>query len=91
MEAGTGQLRLRTADLHWRAIDGEVIALEGTRSAYLSANRAGTLLWEALAEGATREQLSGRLVAAYGIDRERAQADVDAYVAQLAAHGLLES
>jgi hypothetical protein len=91
MYARTERLRLRTADLHWRAIDGEVIALEGSASIYLAANSAGTVLWHALAAGATREELAGQLAATYGIDRERALADVAAYLAELASHGLLES
>jgi hypothetical protein len=84
-------LRLRASDLHWRVIDGEVIALDGQRSTYLAANSAGAMLWRALAEGATRAGLADKLVAAFGICRERALADVDAYVGALSAQGLLEA
>jgi hypothetical protein len=84
-----GTLKLRTTDLHWREIDGEVIALEARGSTYVAANGAGTLLWRALLEGSTREQLADELVRAYGIDRERAQADADRFVESLAAQGLL--
>jgi hypothetical protein len=83
------ELRLRQADLHWREIDGEVIALEAQRSTYVAANGSGTVLWRALAGGATREALADELVRQYGIDGERAAADVDAFVAQLRAQGLL--
>jgi hypothetical protein len=82
-------LRLRDTDLHWREIDGEVIALEARGSTYLAANGAGTLLWRALAAGATPDALADELVHAYGIDRERAVADADAFVARLSAQGLL--
>jgi hypothetical protein len=82
-------LRLRETDLHWREIDGEVIALEAQGSTYMAANGAGTLLWRALATGATRDALADELVRAYGIDRERAVADADAFVARLSAQGLL--
>jgi hypothetical protein len=87
----TRPLRLRTADLHWREIDGEVIALEGRSSRYLAANPAGALLWQSIASGSTRERLAEELVATYGIDGDRALADVDAYVEALDAQGLLES
>jgi hypothetical protein len=83
------ELRLRDTDLHWREIDGEVIALEALGSTYLAANGAGTLLWRALAAGSTREQLADELMRVYGIDRERAAADADGFVDSLAAHGLL--
>jgi Coenzyme PQQ synthesis protein D (PqqD) len=84
------RFHLRTSDLHWRAIDGEIIALEARGSHYLAANPTGALLWQALAEGATRAGLADELVDAYGIERDRALADVDAYLAQLVAQGLLE-
>ena len=83
------ELRLRDADLHWREIDGEIIALEGRGSTYVAANGSGTLLWHALVAGSTREALADELVRAYGIDRSRATADADQFVDALAAQGLL--
>jgi coenzyme PQQ synthesis protein D (PqqD) len=83
------QLRLRDTDLHWREIDGEVIALEARGSTYVAANGAGTVLWHALVAGATRERLADELVRVYGIDHDRAVADVDGFVAALAEQGLL--
>jgi hypothetical protein len=47
------------------------------------------VLWRALIRGATREGLADELVRAYGIDRERAVADVDHFVDTLAEQGLL--
>jgi hypothetical protein len=82
-------LRLRDTDLHWREIDGEIIALESRGSTYLAANGAGTLLWRALAEGATPEQLADVLVSTYGIARERAAADAGQFVTRLTEQGLL--
>lgn len=82
-------LRLRDADLHWREIDGEIVALEARRSTYVAANGAGTVLWRALAAGTTRDELADELVREFGIDRDRASADADRFVAELAAQGLL--
>jgi coenzyme PQQ synthesis protein D (PqqD) len=82
-------LKLRDTDVHWREIDGEIIALEARGSTYVAANGAGTLLWRSLAAGTTAEQLADELVHAYGIEPERAAADADAFVAQLRAQGLL--
>jgi hypothetical protein len=84
------ELRLRETDLHWREIDGEVIALEARGSTYLAANGAGTVLWRALVEGSTREGLADELVGAYGIERDRALADVDAFLTSLTQQGLLD-
>lgn len=85
------ELRLRSRELHWREIDDSVVALEARSSTYVSANPAGTLLWRALAEGATRDGLADILVETYGIERQRARADADAFVAELSAQALLES
>jgi hypothetical protein len=83
------ELRLRDTDLHWREIDGEIIALEATGSTYVAANGSGTLLWHALVAGTSREQLIETLLTTYDVGPERAAADVDAFLAQLSAQGLL--
>ncbi|HEX5620180.1 MAG TPA: PqqD family protein [Solirubrobacteraceae bacterium] len=83
------ELRLRVDDLHWREIDGEVIALEARGSTYVAANGAGTLIWRALAEGTTPEALADELVRVYGIDRARATEDIQHFLAQLTDQGLL--
>jgi hypothetical protein len=82
-------LKLRETDVHWREIDGEIIALEARGSQYVAANGAGAVLWRALAAGATRDGLADELVRVYAIDRERAMADVRHFVDALAAQGLL--
>jgi hypothetical protein len=82
-------LKLRETDLHWREIDGEIIALEGRGSQYVAANGAGTLLWRALVTGTTRAALAEELVRVYGIERERATADVDHFLDGLAQQALL--
>ena len=83
------ELRLRTDGLSWRELDGEIVALDGDKSIYVATNRTGTLVWQKLAEGATRDQLVESLVAAFGVSAETAAADVDRFVADLRANGLL--
>jgi len=84
------ELRLRGDDVAWREVDGELIAVDLPRSTYIGANPSGTLLWTRLAEGATRVELAQALVDAYGIEVERAQGDVDAFLRDLSARSLLE-
>jgi len=83
-------LRLRTDELSWREIDGEIVAVDVAGSAYLSANSSGALLWQMLAAGTTRGALALRLVETFGIPRERADADVAAFLEHLVVRNLLE-
>jgi coenzyme PQQ synthesis protein D (PqqD) len=83
------ELRLRTEKLEWVETDGEVVALDETELAYLSANASGSLLWEELAHGATHEHLINRLVDVFGIDADTAERDVDAFLADLEQRNLL--
>jgi len=81
--------KLRNADLDWREVEGELVALDLRESRYLAVNRTGQVLWAALAEGATRDQLVERLIEDFDIDQARAAADVDAFTAELESRDLL--
>ncbi|HMJ34007.1 MAG TPA: PqqD family protein [Baekduia sp.] len=87
----TDTLRLNAARLRWTAIDDEVVAVDKTSSVYLAANSSGAALWDALARGATRGELVATLIAAYGLEPERAASDVDAFISELGRHGYLEA
>jgi hypothetical protein len=82
-------LRLVDAGLDWRAVEGEVLALDLASSEYLGVNPTGTILWHELAAGAALETLVARLVAETGIDVARAASDVASFLAQLRARRLL--
>jgi len=83
------QIHLRAEDLSWREIDTEVVAVDVSTSMYLSANESGAVLWRLLAAGATRAELAASLEERYGIDRERAEADVEAFIESLEHRNLL--
>lgn len=82
--------RLRDEGLSWRRIEEEVVAVDVPTSTYLTANDSGTVLWQALAEGATRDELAALLVDRFGLEPEAAGADVDHFLAQLREQGLLD-
>jgi coenzyme PQQ synthesis protein D (PqqD) len=84
------KLRLRRDNLSWRELDGEIVALDNGNSMYVATNRTGTLLWNKLAAGATREQLAADLVAAFDVAPDQAATDVGRFVDDLRAQGLLE-
>jgi hypothetical protein len=85
------KVQLVREGLDWREVDGQLIALDSQRSTYLSGNPAGTLLWRALAEGSSEEELARKLVETYEIEPERAAQDVSRFVADLDRRGLLEA
>ena len=84
-------LRLRPDAVAWREIDGEVVALGLESSTYFGTNSSGTVLWRRLAEGTTRAELVGDLVTTFDLEQAHAEADVDAFLADLRTRGLLES
>ena len=83
-------LRLRADRLHWLESDDEVVALDEVALVYLNANPSGTLLWQALAEGTTRDALVKRLLAEFEVDEPTARGDFDRFLTELDARGLLE-
>jgi len=83
-------LRLRKDGLTWLETDGEIVALDTQASAYLSGNPTATLLWPALVEGTTHDELVETLVGAFDLDRATAKRDVEAFVTDLEARKLLE-
>lgn len=85
-----GELRLKSDALAWRHVDGEVIAVDLQSSTYLSAVGSGALLWQALAAGTTRDILIDLLTSEFEIERDRAAADVDVFIADLADRKLLD-
>ena len=83
-------MRLKVDAVEWREVEGEVVALDVGASEYVSANKAGAVLWHELASGATREQLAAALTARFAIDETTAARDVDRFLADLSARDLIE-
>ena len=83
------RLRVRADALEWREVDGEIVALDLRTSLYLAINPSGTVLWPALVEGASREELIDLLSKEAGAPQETVAADVDGFLAELAEHDLL--
>jgi Coenzyme PQQ synthesis protein D (PqqD) len=85
----TEALTLKPDAVQWREIEGEIVALDTDAGVYFAGNRSAAVLWPMLARGCTRGELVDRLVEAFAIDRSHAGTDVDEFVDQLRARGLL--
>lgn len=83
--------RLRKERLQWLEADDEVVALDESALVYLNANSSGAVLWRALASGATREDLVGALLGEFEVAETTAGEDVDRFLADLEARGIIES
>jgi len=83
-------LQLRDADLAWRELHGEVVALDLHASEYFTVNASGGILWEALTRGTTRSELVRCLIDAYGVSPETAGRDTDSFLAELERRGFLD-
>jgi hypothetical protein len=83
-------LRIRPGAVEWRDFEEEVVAVDTRKAVYMAVNRSGSVLWPALLDGTTREELVDRLIQTYGVDRSAAEQDVDAFVSALDEQELLE-
>lgn len=82
-------IRIDSDNVLARQVEGETVILDTRTQRYVGGNRAVTALWPLLERGATRTELAARLSDEFGISGERAEADVTAFVTQLAELGLI--
>lgn len=76
-------VRVRSRDVTWQEVDGDVVVLDLTRATYLRIGGAGTVLWPLIADGADEEDLASTLVHTFAITEEQARADVDEFLRSL--------
>jgi hypothetical protein len=83
-------VRLKPGALHWREVDGQIVAIDVASRTYLSVNQTGTALWPLLRDGATPDDLTTALVARFEVDADTASRDVDALLGDLRTRSLLD-
>jgi hypothetical protein len=83
-------VKLRSEGLTWQEIDGELVILDLKNSVYLTTNAAGAVIAKLLTEERTVDELSGALVATFGIENDIARRDTEAFVKQLKDKRLLD-
>lgn len=85
------ELQLDNARVTWRIVEDEAIAIDLESAQYLSINSSGVGLLERLANGTTFQEMIDHLQEQFGVDRETATRDTEAFVASLRELGLLTS
>lgn len=83
-------IRLRK-DAVWREAGDEILALDANLTNYASTNASGAVLWKALVDGSTREELVELLVTTFTVGAHTAAQDVDAFLDELRTNEYLES
>ena len=83
-------MRLRTADVAARTIDGETIILDLRGSRYLSVTGVGTRIVELLAAETTLDDLVHTIADEYDSGDDVIRTDAERFVGKLRAAGLLE-
>ena len=87
---GSHILRLRDGATSWSVVDSETVVLDLDAQSYVGLNPVGTLAWSMLATGTTQEQLVGEVCNQFSVDREQAEQDLDAFLAECRRRGYLE-
>ena len=82
--------RAGRADISWREAGDEIVILDTASSVYFGLDRSGALLWRHLTEGATAGELVAVLTTATTVDSARAAGDLDAFLAALLRHRLIQ-
>ena len=67
-----------------------MVALDLVSSAYLAVNETAAVLWPLVEAGTTEHEFVQELTARFGIDVDRARADVGVFVGQLRSMTLVE-
>lgn len=83
-------MKLRSDDITWREIDGDLVILDLRTSTYLTTNASGALLMRELTEERSNEDLVDALMREFDLEQARAQSDVDSFLEALRGGGLLE-
>ncbi len=84
-------MRLNESAVTWREVDSEIVALNVDAGVYFTLNGSGRLLWLALADSASVDELADLLVATYGVPEEQARLDASAFVDDLVGRSLVEA
>jgi len=90
MEIGPETVARRSEDAITGRLFEETVILDPQTDRYVRLNRTGTRLWEELERPATVAALAARLEREFGLDPERARADVVAFLRDLRERRLIE-
>jgi hypothetical protein len=74
-----------------RIVDDEAVILDLDRGVYFGLNDVGTRVWQLVGEGRQLGSICAAIVEEFEVAPDEAQPDVDAFVADLLANGLIQA
>lgn len=77
------------ADILWREVDGEVVALDPVSKRYFGMEGSGVKIWQAIQEKMTLESLLEKLSLEFDVESETLQKDLRQFLVQLSRSKLL--
>ena len=83
-------VKLNSERVRWRVSHEEVVVLDLARSEYMAVNKTGSVLWPLLIAGTTRAQLCQTLIGTFGVNAQRAENDVAAFLGIFSERGMLD-
>lgn len=83
-------LKLRATGIESVEASEETVILDERSELYLATNSTGSVLWAALKDGTTQDTLAELLVQRFGIGRNQANQDVQAFIDQLKELDLID-
>lgn len=79
----------KTPTTAWRVIEGEAVILAVDTKVMRGLNAVGSRVWELVDGRREVDEIVETIVAEFAVEPERARADVDAFLRQLADKGLV--
>ena len=79
----------KTPTTAWRVIEGEAVILAVDTKVMRGLNAVGSRVWELVDGRRGVDEIVETIVAEFAVEPERARADVDAFLRQLADKGLV--
>lgn len=79
------------ANIITEQVDGSLVILEPSNGTYFVLSQIGTVIWQLLADGVPSTNIPTHLAATHQVSKADAQIDLDAFLHELAQHGLLHA
>ncbi len=76
-------------EIAWRAVEGQAILIDTREGMMRQLSPVATLVWDALEEERTVEEIAARVAERFDVTVERARADVESFLPTLVSRNLV--